>query len=596
MNSKSEALLKKQKYLSYFFIFFVVFVPQGICAIQAIPYSTYDEIGPLKFLGFIAGESNLGTVETAYYGWGTYIWMFPVYFITGNPIYRYRALCMYSGLLQSLSAVLTFIICHKYLMWNKRIIYSICISVMVGYISSHDIILYNEHGLLLVSCLIVLFICKAFSDEKYRKNYIFGAYLVAFYGLTMHTRAIMLVIAMISISLVYYLFFKIKLLSKKMILSLVVIGICIKIILNIVQQEVWIRYSNSGNVGNVSINLGGDKIKCIFDFEFWKTMWIYCYGQMYALNIVLGGAVVIFGFAISLYVINNRNSFEKSEIQRNIFVILIFGMCTVAMMIGVGMSWGTPIYRDGLDLYGTNSITLKGINYTRYSLNYIVPLCIVSLSLWVDNSIYKKKYEFYCIVGQELCFLYWYEYIYPKVKNSVVSADYLIGMMHREPNMDIPYERLFVILFITLNIIILSSYINQKVLYFLFLDGLLIYSFMGSFYCDTLQYEIIRSEYQRASYEYLTEKLTDEEFESIDRIYAYNVDALREQFYISKIEIVDGLPDIEEQDVIIMYHGDYFEDLEFLGEVSIEEYNVYVMAEKCYLLAKGRYKDLLYDG
>lgn len=595
MKNRINRLLEK-KGLSYIFVLFIVFVPQGICALKAVPYSTYDEIGPLKFLGYITGESNLGNLEAAYYGWGTYIWMFPAYFLTHNPICRYRALCIFSVLLQTLSAELTLIVCNKYLIKKMHIIYSICISVMVGYTCSHDIIIYNEHGLLFINCLVLLLICKAFSDEKRKAKYTFCAFLVALYGLTIHTRAIILIIALISIVLAYHLFFKINLLNKKQIIALFIIGIFVRRLVKTVEHMIWVRYSSTGSVANTSVGLTMDKIKCIFGLDFWKTIWTYCFGQIYALNIITGGVIILVFFSFTVYIINSKFDLSKLEFQRNLFIILVFGMCTAALMVGVGMNWGAPLYMKPQDIYGTNAEALKGIHYTRYSLNYSVPLCILALAISLDNFIYKRKYGFCCIIGQIVCYIYWYDYIYPKVKNSYGSITYLVGIMHRTPYTGIPYERLFIIIFFTFNIVILSSLINKKILYYLFLDGLLLYSFMGSFYCDTYQYQLIRSEYQRASYQYLMEQLTDEEFRNIDKIYAYNVDWAREQFYITQAKIVEGIPEKSESEAIIMYHGNYLNDEDFLRAVSVDDYQIYKMEEECFLLVRGGYLDLFCDG
>lgn len=590
MKNKINELLDK-RFVSYILVFIIVFIPQGICALKAVPYPIYDEIGPLKFLGYITGEQNLGSLETAYYGWGTYIWMFPAYLITQNPIYRYRSLCVFSAFLQALSAEMAFIMCHKYLIKKARTACSICIAVMVGYVCSHDIVLFNEHGLLAVNSLVLLLICIAFSDGEYKENYIFYAFLAALYGLTMHTRAIILVIALIIAILAYRLFFKIKLIKKRQMVVLLLAGVGVRWLEKTIMQIVWVRYSSTGSVANTSLDVVTNKFKYIFGLEFWKTMWVYCFGQIYALNIVTGGVAILIFFAIAAYFANSKFDFVKLEFQRNLFIILVFGMCTVGITAGVGMSWGVSVYRDGLSIYGTDEYALKGIHYTRYSLNYIMPLCILALSM---DSL-KRKYAAYCVLGQISCFLYWLNCIYPKVQNSHASIGYFLGIMHRLPYTGIPYERLFVVIFLTIDIIIISVFFNKKLLYFLFLDGFLIYSFMGSFYCDTYQYELIRSEYQRASYKYFNENFTDENLQRIDRMYAYNVDVDREQFYLSKVKIVKGLPENDERDAVIMYYGDYLVDEEFSNKVSIDDYQIYAMAEKCFLLVKGSYADL-FDG
>lgn len=592
MKNKINGLLDK-RFVSYILIFVIVFIPQGICALKAVPYLVYDEIGPLKFLGYITGEQNLGSLETAYYGWGTYIWMFPVYFITRNPIYRYRALCVFSALLQALSGGMAFAICRKYLIKREQAIHSICIAVIVGYICSYDIIIYNEHGLLFVNCLVLLLICKTFADGNHKEKYIFGAFLAALYGLTMHTRAIILVIALVFIVLIYWLFFKINLINKRQMVVLFLAGIGVRWMVKTIEQVIWVRYSSTGSVANTSLDVVTDKFKYIFGLEFWKTMWVYCFGQAYALNIVTGGVAILIFFSIAAYFANSKFNIGEPECQRNLFIILVFGICTAALIAGVGMQWGAPVYRDGLDIYGTDEYALKGINYVRYSLNYIVPLCILALAMSLDN--FKRKYAAYCIFVQTACFLYWLNGIYPKIRNSYEYLSHFAGIIHRRPYTGFQYEKLFAIIFLTIDIIIILNFFNKKVLYFIFLDGFLIYSFMGSFWHSTYQYALMRSEYQLVSYEYIKEHLTDNELQSIDRMYAYNVDVNREQFYINEVKIVEGLPENGARDAVIMYYGDYLGDGEFLNEVSIDDYQIYTMADRCFLMVKGSYADL-FDG
>lgn len=570
-------------------IFVLAFVPKAFIALQMIPYPVYDEGGSMAFAAYLAGKDWSNIISTgAYYGFGYYFFYTPIFKITNNPYIIYKLVCLGNAFVQAICGLIAYMIISRYLGNRSTYIQNSIIAVLCSYLVTVRVNAYNENGIILISWLISLLICMLIDTEELKKKKIISIILwgLATWGLTIHTRAIILVIALLIIMVIYKVIYKEELFPK----AIYIIGITLftlsKVCIKLVQGVLW--NNEAGNIHNASVNVSKHLDNFNFmDINAWKAIIYVIIGQINALNI-FSGSLLIFSIIFSIYYIVKNWRLDDKKYKFFCVIVCTFLACFFGMIIGQAITWGDGVFYN-LSQSQRNVDVYKSFTYVRYACAYMGPIILCGLVQLNNEEKNIRKILLFSVVISIVVHLYWLENIMPLISESLTPFESFVALAFRKPRQSINIEMYYrvtawFIVLTSLSFGLLSQ--KYKRTYLLAITTYLIFQFLYTGYFNDVYYGKEHSTMAIETYDFLKYVQKKSEDFTLNKIYMYNGDLIREQFYFNDLEIVVGIP--KERNAILLYKGEALEDNKLLNYVIRNNGSVIPLENNIYIFVIGR--------
>lgn len=553
---------EKRKLLLLMIIEYIVFY---IGHINSVPLHTAsDELGAIVGAASFAGLDWSGVIKGAgYYGFGYYGLYFWVFKLTDNPIVIYRIIAAGNALLKVLIIPIAFYISKIYLRVDSEKFLYFCAGLMPFLRVHVDGTINNEYPLELMFWIIVLLSCKVIQYYgKSVRNYVIYVSLLllcCLYILTLHTRALTVVIAVSIIFFGYFIMNK----SKKSLLILIIASFIYfigKKISSFYQAHIW------GNTGGELVNgsVAVTKVN-LFDIKTW-SVWFHMLLGMVDTEILLTAGVFILSIVVlCLYSIRMlKNRFKETNNYCNVIFllsILCIGATIAAFLVS---NWFGAVYAA----WDTESLSAiyetKSFTYVRYWNVYMPPMILCALGI-LQNLSHRKICEIVRITLLITLVLHvgYIKYIVPIILNHSTPSIVFFPMMRASwwgSTFDTKFFNTIILVVLTVSIL-MCLFIRGK---HYSIAGTILILFAvwqvlneSCYYDDTVESRV--SSMISASYEMKT-RLETEGY-NIGQIYLNDIDAngnnnwdiyYTAQFYFNRYSLQIELPEqIGSNDIII---------------------------------------------
>lgn len=317
--------MKKQ---DLFLVFLITLFPRLFISLQAYPamYSS-DEVSAISVAAMLAGYDWREVVSCAgYYGIG-YLFIFaPLFHVVKNPIWIYRIILTVSSALVALSAPVCYLVLHKYFSLDRRID-KIVVSSICGVLNIFTCVhltARNEEILYFLVWVIVYYLCgilNSVNQSKQRKQKERVLLLLLMYSLTVHTRAVCLIIGVVFADILYRVIYKKGILRKRSYLIILAAYIIISFGLKVYQSNIWIYGTkNTSVMSGVKNSLS--KVQEYFNPYLFGNIFRIVFGQIYTAGAITGG---LFIFALITILLFYTKKNITSIVTKSI--LLLLGVC-----------------------------------------------------------------------------------------------------------------------------------------------------------------------------------------------------------------------------------------------------------------------------
>ncbi|RDY30557.1 hypothetical protein [Lachnotalea glycerini] len=412
--------LAKQKYL-YITLIFAILPRIILCFfINTLVYYPSDEVATVSGAALLAGYNWSQVVSTAgYYGQGFYSLFAPLYKLTDNPFVIFKISIIVCSIIQGMTALMSYHCLTRYLkLKNPSLICAI--SVAASYLlDTRSTNLLNETPLMLM-CWIILAILFHLNEaamlSKSTRKYTIYLILALAYSITLHTRAVILCVALLITVLFYYWTYRKWLVSPSIMIGLGTLGAVLGSIgIALMQSRLW--GASGGTIRNASININLDMLLNLLKPYSWQA----------AANIVLGlintSVLLSFGFMMIAIVVfikligdclaRKHSVTADFDCHASYYVTgsIFFMTCTAIMIIGLAIKWLPGASQGIQDGLGSNNYGFRSFVYYRYFAVFLSPLLMLVLSYMHQYNIkhYFKAATITLILSQT----YWMVCIVP---------------------------------------------------------------------------------------------------------------------------------------------------------------------------------------
>lgn len=468
---KRANIIKKMNcpVIDMLFVFCVCFTPKFLIAVNSIMINTIsDEVSSMSVAAFLAGYDWRDVVSNAgYYGIG-YLFIFFPLFKTGMPaLMIYRIILSVNAVLIGFTGVICyFILSHFIKIGNRpaKIVIACtcgCMSIFSTSITrSRNEDIYLLCGWLFACVFLRLLDGSAGNKIKYEALMM----LLLLYMLTVHSRAVTYMIALVLVCILEWLIFHKKLLSKFFWFSLIVgFSVC-QFLLKLYQKWVW----QSGSVRNASVGgaVSSAFSKLTIDFNMVKSCLMVILGQFFT-AFSLSGGIFLIAFVIFVFFvyrcIKYRDTLQNEEHQLLVLGVL-YSLMIMISICGQSITWGVRVYQGIVSGESDYIYAYKAFTYMRYMGSYVPVFVMVALIIcWNYWNIWKKVYLWVPVIFAGLL-LFWIHTILPYVKDTKSNMEFFISIVslpsEMENSIDVWYK-MFLILF--LMVFIWMFFHNKKV-------------------------------------------------------------------------------------------------------------------------------------
>lgn len=581
---KADKSFNKQWLMALIITFLICCIPRMLFAHMLIPYSVYDEGPALAAPAYFAGRDWTSiTAISAYYGFGYYGLFAPIFKLTVDPYIIYFVIILVNIFVQVSYGLIAFVVMRKYLKLNN--IFSVTIgSCICSYLTTVRPIIYNEIPLVLLNWTIALVLCYLVKNRmnKCKKN--IGTILLfamIAYALTIHTRAVILLLALLTVVLVYKSMYKEWIISIRAVLPGMIIVAAAKFLVAVVQNVVWGAAERNG-VANTAIDLGLDRLD-LFDLTTWKGFFLVFIGQISTINLFCGGLFVSALYILIKYAILNLKSFRDEENNRYYLILVVmFLLCCFSMVAGQAVSWMYSIYPSLINGEVGDVSGYKAFSYIRYMGAFIGPIILCALVIVNKNSLFMREVDIARVILVNLLVLWlWMTYVLPLLDSNPHALEAYAPFCFRKAHDAIGLEQYRVALpwyLIICFFLVISGFKRNSKIYYVFVLSLLIFQVTYMAKYNDSYYGKERSKTAAICYEFL-EKLS-EQCQIPETIYAYNTDVQRLQFYLNCYQIEPDIPEHISQKTILIYQGKLSE----LTDIDLKEWNYISLGNNVYFL------------
>jgi len=425
----------------------------------------------------------------------------------------------------------------------------ILITVVVSFITTNPLYnLINEHILIIIIWGVTLIAFNlVFAETKQGKkvNTILLD-IVLIYGLFIHTRFLVLIIAICMAIVIYRFLYKKWLVAPFFVVILGGGYFFARYIIQLVQIAVW----GSTNLVNASV-----EFTRINNFDIFQLLTGFS-------KVILGniGTFIIFsvssgGFILGAliyyfvqYGIKNKGATQQEKAI--IFVISIFFLSTAGILIALGynnMQLFSVMEKEG------KVYSVKLLTYLRYYLLFTIPLYFVGLVLYFNHiDLYKKTYigSLFYIVG---ILLLWINFIVPVISETYygMSTFYPFSyLLHLKVKLSIDDFRAIVVMISSMTFLFVIIAKRNRMTVLFLIASIFIYQYLYFAIEIAIPQEKRHYSSVEKSINYVTGHFNKEQL-----IYVYDKTKIKPfiyQAYLYQYKIMPGLPNNFDNDVIIL--------------------------------------------
>lgn len=418
---------EKNSKLMLLWVFLAAFIPRAILCLFAEPVSIIsDEVATIAGGAYWAGLDWSSVVSHAgYYGTGFTAFTAIFFKLTGNPKLLFVLITLYCSLAQSITAPIAYHILEKYFkLINRKFMFIASIAASY-FVMTTGIVVFNEHGIILVSWLVTWLLLKlqACIDNKWKKRmYTVLLLLVLSYGLTIHTRMILLWIVLPVVVLFYFWTYRKWLISIPVALCSGGLGYAAtKMYVSFSQSQIWKAADGTGSsLRNASVGTGGliSSLKLLFNPESWQAWFNIIFGQLHTVAVFSGGLFIILMIMFIHFIWNKlvRKYWDEEHqwVEAKMMpVVVFFALCIAGTIAGQSLTWlkgSMDVIQAGFE----NSVyDSKAYGYLRYFGPYCGPIILmgtVYFYYWKDK-IVRYKVPVFTVLG--FLEFYWLVCIFP---------------------------------------------------------------------------------------------------------------------------------------------------------------------------------------
>lgn len=567
MNStKKRKNLDKSEILCVLVIMALCLLPRLVLCMHAYPMRTkLDELATMGGAAYFAGLDWSGVMSQAsYYGTGfTGLFSF-IFSLTDNPLTIYRFFVSMAAVLQALTGFICYRIMSRFLGVRSKAVL-VLTSVMSSYmVVTRAVIVYNEHMLIFLTWVIIylLLYMNYYEDKKKKRISTFILALVLGYAYTIHTRAVIFVIILLILTVLAYLYKRIKIIDIPTFAITGIIGITIaQCYVKWVQKAVWVLGEGETLI-NSTIAVGGNTFKQLLELESWKAIFYTVIGQISTITKVSGGVLLLMFFVTIGLVWRGRKRKDKRDKYFTLILIVLvycFG-CIAITIAGQSITWLGGV-REVLDAgYESNLYGSKAFTYIRYFGPFCGPLVMIFGVLADKWRRVLRRNILPTIIGALVLELVWLLLQVPYIVNTTTNrgwSEALICFAWSDRHADYDYAFFFTVtivaLVFTLAVMLLIRY-NKKKILLLAVTGLLLYQYIYNAWVWDI-HNVQKNGYAMADAAYDIMKQLEQEIELPESIYVVPTDSdiFQYQFMLNRYKILPGMSGEEamEENVIV---------------------------------------------
>ncbi len=587
--------MKKQ---DLFLVFLITLFPRLFISLQAYPamYSS-DEVSAISVAAMLAGYDWREVVSCAgYYGIG-YLFIFaPLFHVVKNPIWIYRIILTVSSALVALSAPVCYLVLHKYFSLDRRID-KIVVSSICGVLNIFTCVhltARNEEILYFLVWVIVYYLCgilNSVNQSKQRKQKERVLLLLLMYSLTVHTRAVCLIIGVVFADILYRVIYKKGILRKRSYLIILAAYIIISFGLKVYQSNIWIYGTkNTSVMSGVKNSLS--KVQEYFNPYLFGNIFRIVFGQIYTAGAITGGLFIFALITILLFYTKKKyhiNSDEK-------YIIVVGGMflfCTIITIGGMSVTWLINVTKSMTE-YGSEGFqsSYRAFTYLRYMGCYVSPVIMCAFVVAENNKKVLRRAVWIGTVAMCILTLFFMKMVLPYISTN--RDVYFMALGDMKNGETVTCENWYMACILSLSVMIVGMLLvmsKKALIYFVGTLLLLIFERLYIFRQSTIISE--QKYYMRANAGYeLIQSMREEK--ELQKIYVYDSIGGRQQFFLYQYlnyteKIVPGMPDNMEENILLFSNTNLKEILQdsfYWGKLDENEYVYCIAGEDVQLIEK----------
>ena len=538
----------KKKWIILFVSEILVLIPKIIVVIQALPIADgKDEMAMLAVPAKLAGfDWSQCMAEARYYGFGYFFVFAPLFRMNMNMLWIYRIILLITAVLEGIIPIIIQYILDKYFRITsaKEVI---LITTIMSFMTVNPLYnLINEHALVIIIWGVTLIAFNLVYAETKRSKQ-FNTILLdilLIYGLFIHTRFQVLIIAVCITAILYKLLYKEWLVAPVFFPLLGGGYILSKYIIRMVQIYVW----GTTNLLNASVKI--PNIEKINLHGLLEGFFRIILGNIGTLIIFTASSGIFVVGALLYYFFLYGTKRKNKKYDKAVLVILcIFFLSLCGTLAAFGLM---HMKAFAIQAEGEKFAEIKALTYLRYYLIYFIPVFFIGLVFFYKHiSIYKKTYKITCLFSI-IILLLWINYVAPYVsdtnygRSTFYPFSYLLNLTTKLKIDDFRAIIIIIVSVMTLTIIFLRK--NRTNLLF-FLACLFIYQYI--YFAVKIAIPDEKRYYRSvdASIDYVERYLDKEQliyiYDNNERYTSYRV-------YLYQYKIAVGLPDAFDNNVIIL--------------------------------------------
>ena len=537
----------KKQWIILFLSEILVVIPKIIVVFQAVPIADkIDEMSMLAIPAKLAGyDWSQCMAEARYYGFGYFFLFAPLFKLNMNMLWIYRIILLITAVLEGIIPIIIQYILNKYFRITsaKEVI---LITVIISFLTVNPLYnLINEHALTIVIWGVTLIAFNLVYAETKRSKLLNTILLdvLLIYGLFIHTRFQVLIIAVCMAIIIYRVLYKEWLVTP---LFFAILGggyIVAKYIIGIVQTYVW----GTTNLMNSSVSF--PDIYKVNLFGLLKGFFKIILGNIGTITIFTASSGIFIVVALLYYLfrygVKSKDKYDKGVCL--ILCIFILSLCGTLTALGLMNMKGFAVHAEGEKFYA-----IKTLTYLRYYIIFFIPIFFIGLVFYCRHvNLFKKTYKIsYLFVV--LILLFWIFFVAPDVSDTNYgrSTFYPFSyLLHLNTQLKIDDFRAITIIIMSITSLAIMFFRKNK-MHFLFLMAcLFIYQYI--YFAVEIAIPDEKRDYSSidASIDYV-ETYVDKE----QSIYIYDNQGRYQiyQVYLYQYRIVRGLPDSFDNNVIIL--------------------------------------------
>ena len=368
--------------------FLLLFIFQiALNIFEVVPRSLPDEIGAMAAAVKLSGNdwSYVLAQSGKYYGFGTAVFMFPVFMLFKNPLVIYQIILGWGAFLRTVPVLFCFDIAKRIKIQNRLTVILISVISVIG-TPTRSTNIDNEPMLILLAwAIFYLLILLQDAGKKRRTVYSGVLGLVLAYSLTVHTRAYLLILGTAIAVILYLIIYRKSLINYLSFVPVCGFGSAIAFILqNIVKQKVYTcaEYTEvvlDNTLSSASGGIAQTLSDTLFTGEGIRAFITVICSNLWIIFVFYAGIIVITVARIISWVIkriipkafiNPDNESDKGSTD----VLMISAMFAITVFLVSLAALGIVWLGSAIEVWDYRKEMARGFFYLRYVGNTFGPV------------------------------------------------------------------------------------------------------------------------------------------------------------------------------------------------------------------------------